>query len=49
MELRRLVKQWTDYSANDGRTAKLITEEPVLQYRSIENPLEAGLHEPKCC
>jgi len=31
MELRWLIKKWTDYSHNDGRSVKTHTEEPVLQ------------------
>lgn len=43
LELRWKVENWTEY--RDGLEIPY-TEEPVLQYRKLTNPLELGLNQP---
>lgn len=42
-EFRWVVAHWDKY---DGASFVPVTEEPVLQFRQMENPLELGLSEP---
>ena len=43
MELRLLVEHWKEYPDHSSVTVSKKSE-PILQYKVIENPLEAGLH-----